>query len=274
MVRAEHWDGLWGGGLLGDHQSGITERGRRARRDVGGQFCLPPTLASHGWGWRAECAHESPPHSFAIRKAGLPRDGLDGMPTVFQHQPGGLETKFLDGLCRRLAGLGSKRSCELAGGQMGRLRPLFYRKLSVEIFPRGCESGLNSVGLRLKLEKSRELRLSAGTPMMDHHFLRNRPSEFRTDIPFDHCKDEIHRRGHTRRCPYRTVDDEYPIFLHLHLRITSLKFARVVPVRRHPFSVEKTRFGQREVADASRGHPAGYLGTLPQVHQQSLRRTK
>jgi hypothetical protein len=30
------------------------------------------------------------------------------------------------------------------------------------------------------------LRLSAGTPMIDHHFLRNRASEFRTDIPFDH----------------------------------------------------------------------------------------
>ncbi len=194
-MRAEYWDVLQGGWLLGDHQIGITERGQRARRDVAGQLRVPPNLSSHRLGWQAEYAHECPPHSFAIRKAGLPRDGLDGMPTVFQHQPGGLETKFLDGLCRRLTGLGRKRSCELAGAQMGRLRQLFYGKLSVEIFPRECESGLNSVGLRLKLEKSRELRLSAGTPMMDHHFLRNRPSEFRTDIPFDHCKDEIHRRG-------------------------------------------------------------------------------
>jgi hypothetical protein len=152
-VRAEHWDMLQGGWLLGDHQICITERGQRARRDVAGRLRVPPNLSSHRLGWQAEYAHECPPHSFAIRKAGLPRDGLDRMPTVFQHQPGGLETKFLDGLCRRLAGLGRKRSSKLAGAQMGRLRQLFHGKLGMEIFPRECESGLNSVGLRLDLEK-------------------------------------------------------------------------------------------------------------------------
>ena len=88
------------------------------------------------------------------------------MTAIFQHQPGGLETKVLDGFCRQLAGLGRKRSSKLAGAQMGRLRELFHGKPRVEIFPRECESGLNSVGLRLKLEKGRELRLSAGTPMI------------------------------------------------------------------------------------------------------------
>jgi hypothetical protein len=38
--------------------------------------------------------------------------------------------------------------------------------------------------------------LSAGTAMMDHQRLRNRPSEFRTDIPFDHRQYKIHRRDH------------------------------------------------------------------------------
>jgi len=138
-------------------------------------------------GWQAEYAHECPPHSFAIRKAGLPRDDLDGMPAVFQHQPGGLETEFFDGFCRRLASLGRERASELAGAQMGHLREFFHRKLGVEIFARECESGLNSVGLRLELEEGRELRLSAGTPMMDHHLLRNCSSDLRTDIAFDHC---------------------------------------------------------------------------------------
>src|SRR5712671_8121005 len=82
IVRAEYWDVLQGGWLLGDHQIGITERGQRARRDVAGQLRVPPNLSSHRLGWQAEDAHECPPHSFAIRKAGLPRDGLDGMPTV------------------------------------------------------------------------------------------------------------------------------------------------------------------------------------------------
>jgi len=126
-----------------------------------GQLRVPPNLSSHRLRWQAVYAHECPPHSFAIRKARLPRDGLDSMPAIFQHQPGGLETKFLDGFCRRLAGLGRKRACELAGAQMGRLRELFNG-----IFARECQSGLNSVGLRLKLKKGRELRLSAGTPMI------------------------------------------------------------------------------------------------------------
>jgi len=72
-VRAEHWDVLQGGGLLGDHQIGITERGQRARRDVASQLRVPPNLSSHRLGWQAEYAHECPPHSFAIRKAGLKR---------------------------------------------------------------------------------------------------------------------------------------------------------------------------------------------------------
>jgi len=180
----------------------------------------PSNLSPHRLGWLAEYAHECPPHSFSIREAGLPCDDLEGMTAIFQHQAGSLETKVLDGFCRQLAGLGSKRSSKLAGAQMGRLRKLFHGKLGMEIFPREGESSLNSVGLRLKLEKGRELRLSAATLMMDHHFLCDRPSEFRTDIPFDHRKYKIDRRGHSRRCPYRAVDDEYPIFLHLYLWIT------------------------------------------------------
>jgi phosphoglycerate dehydrogenase-like enzyme len=118
---------LQGGRLLGDHQIGITERGQRARRDVAGQLRVPPNLSSHRLRWQAVYAHECPPHSFAIRKARLPRDGLDSMPAVFQHQPGDLETKFLDGFCRRLAGLGRKRACELAGAQMGLRRDVIER---------------------------------------------------------------------------------------------------------------------------------------------------
>src|ERR1700746_1120070 len=110
--------------------------------------------------------------------------------------------------------------------------------------------------------------------MMDHYFFRDGQSELRTDIPLDHRKYKIDRRGHACRCPYRAVDDEYPIFLHLYLWITSLKFARVVPMRRHPFSIEKTCFGECERTDAGRGHPTGYLWSLPQVHQQPLRRSE
>ena len=118
---------MQGGGLLTDHKIGITERGQRARRNVAPQLRVLPSLSSHCLRWQAEHSHECPPHSFAIRKARLPRDDLDGMAAVFQHQPGGLETEFFNSLCRRLASLGRERASELAGAQMGRLRELFHR---------------------------------------------------------------------------------------------------------------------------------------------------
>src|SRR5260221_12184980 len=128
---------------------GIRARGQEAAGDVGSQLRVLPNLSSHRLRWQAEYTHECPPHSFAIRKARLPRDGLDGMPAVFQHQPGGLETKFLDGFCRRLARFGRERAGKLAGAQMGPLRELFHGKPRVEIFPGEWQSGLNSVGLLL-----------------------------------------------------------------------------------------------------------------------------
>jgi hypothetical protein len=67
--------------------------------------------------------------------------------------------------------------------------------------------------------------LSTGMAMMDHYFLCTRPSEFRTDIPFDHRQYKIHRRGHAghgaRRSPSegcypteggRRAADRFPVF--------------------------------------------------------------
>jgi hypothetical protein len=205
---------LQGGRLPGNYQIGITERGQRARRDIAGDFRVSPHLAAHRLRRVAEYAHERPPHSFTIRKPRLLRDGLDGMPAVLQQQFCRLEAEFLDSLRGRLARFGPECTRELAGAQMRRFRECFNSKIGVEISPRKRESGLNSVGFRLELEKGRELRLSASTTMMDHHLLRNRPSEFRTGIHFDHRKYQIHRRDHTRRRPYRAVDDEYSVFLY------------------------------------------------------------
>src|ERR1700726_675956 len=63
------------------HKIGIMKRGQRAQRKFAPQLRIPPSLSSHRLGWQAEYAHECPPHSFAIRKARLPRDGLDRMST-------------------------------------------------------------------------------------------------------------------------------------------------------------------------------------------------
>ena len=84
-----------------------------------------------------------------------------------------------------------ERTRELTSAQMRRLREVFNRKIGVEISPCKGEGGLNSVGFRLELEQGRELRLSASTPMMDHRLLRDRPSDIRANIPFEHGKNEV-----------------------------------------------------------------------------------
>jgi hypothetical protein len=107
---------------------GISERGQRIGRNVAVWL---PNPSSHRLRRPPKCAHECPSHSFAICKARVPRDGFDRMPAVLQHQPSGLKTKFLDGLCRRLAGLGRKSARKLARTQTGYVRKFFNRKLSV-----------------------------------------------------------------------------------------------------------------------------------------------
>jgi hypothetical protein len=91
---------LKGGRFLDGHEIGIKERRKRARRNIAGKLRVLPNLTADRLRRQSECTYECPPHSFAIRKAREPRDRLDGMPAVFQHQPGGLETELLDGLCR------------------------------------------------------------------------------------------------------------------------------------------------------------------------------
>src|ERR1700686_3291757 len=41
-------------------------------------------------------------------------------------------------------------------------------------------------------------------------------------------------------------------------------------MRCYPFAIENTRLGQREGADASRGHSTADFGSFPQERQQSL----
>jgi hypothetical protein len=63
----------------------------------------------------SEGTQEGAVHSVAIGKTRLPGDDVDWMAVLFHHQPGGLDAQVLDGLGRRLAGLGAERTLNWRG---------------------------------------------------------------------------------------------------------------------------------------------------------------
>src|SRR5258707_4533725 len=64
--------------------------------------------------WRlSKGAQEGAAHAVAIGKTRLPGDDVDRMAALHHHQAGGLDTKVLDRLGWRLAGLGAERTAEL-----------------------------------------------------------------------------------------------------------------------------------------------------------------
>src|SRR6266404_7498336 len=53
---------------------------------------------------------EGPAHTLSIREPGLARDRIDGMPTLFEHQPRGIEATMFRRLGGRLAGFRPERA--------------------------------------------------------------------------------------------------------------------------------------------------------------------
>ena len=75
----------------------------------------------------AEGPQERTTHAFAVHETCFLRHDIDRVPSLFDHEPGGLQPEPLHGFCRRLAGLAQKGAAELAGaevGDCGERRPL------------------------------------------------------------------------------------------------------------------------------------------------------
>jgi len=97
-------------------------------------------------------------------------------------------------------------------GSEGRIRQAFLGKLMWRFFL-AKRGGLNSVGLRSSWRRA-ETAIVRPAREDGSHFLRNRPSEFRT-ISLRPLKDEIMSAVYRRFVNTETSMDEYPIFLHL-----------------------------------------------------------
>ena len=153
------------------------------------------------------------------------------MATLLHHQARGFETQVLDRLGRRLAGLGVERAAELARTEMGGFGKFADRQFRGEIALRIGQRTLDTVRFGLQLQQRGELRLPAGTPVIDHKLLRHGAGDVRTMILLDHGKRQIDARGRSGRGPHGTIHDEDAVFLHLHVWKPRLQITRVVPMR-------------------------------------------
>jgi len=135
-------------------------------------------------------------HSVAISESCLLGDNVNRVVGVFHQRTSPLQAEVLDGLRRRLAGFGLKSAAKLAWRKMRDLGKVIDVQPTGKIAPRICEHGLNSIRLRLQLEKGRELRLPAGAAMVQDEPARNRPRRFEAKILFDQREGEINTGRH------------------------------------------------------------------------------
>jgi len=101
-----------------------------------------------------EGTKERPPHTLPVGKPCLPRNHLDGMDGLFEHQPRRLETMILDGFRGGLTRLRAKGATELPWAQTSRLRELLDGQ-------RGSEIALGVIKDRLDSDSSLVARLIA-----------------------------------------------------------------------------------------------------------------
>jgi hypothetical protein len=81
----------------------------------GSRHRLPSSVPAQYLRWHAEGPEERATHAFAVHETCFLRHDIDRVPSLFDHEPSGLQPKSLHGFCWRLAGLAQKGAAELAG---------------------------------------------------------------------------------------------------------------------------------------------------------------
>jgi len=117
--------------------------------------------------WRlSECPDERTPHSLAISKTVLAGNLLGGEAASLHHQPCRFHAQPFDCLCGWLARFLSEQSAELPRAQKGGVRQRINRQRSAQMFFCVSERGLDAIGLRVQIQQWWELRLAAGTTVI------------------------------------------------------------------------------------------------------------
>ena len=217
-----------------------------SQQQSGNCHCLASSVSAQGLRGYAEGPQECPTHAFAVRKSRLLRHDVNGMPPLLYHKPGSFQSKSLDGLGRRLAGLGQKGAAELTGAKVGHRCKLVDRERVPEILTDVCQNQLDAVGFRRHVEEGGMRHLPAQSTRGHNQKPGDHFSGLGTEIVVDQSQNEIEARGHAGRGPDRTIIDEDPVLFDPDIWKANPEVGRMCPMHRCASTVQKA--GVKRVA--------------------------
>src|SRR5580704_7163675 len=103
------------------------------------------------------------------------------------------------------------------------LGKILYAQPTGKMAPSIGKYGLNTVGFRFEFEEGGELRLTAGTTMVEHKLACDNARRFEAEVLLDQRKREVDAGSHAGRSPHRSVSDEDSVFFDPHIGIAGPK---------------------------------------------------
>src|SRR4029077_15594454 len=139
------------------------------------------------------------------------------------------------------------------------------------MFFRVSERGLDAIGFRVQIQQRRELRLPAGTTVIDNQYFGDHTGEVGAKIVRQQSQRKIHSRAHAGRCPYWSVDDEDAVFVDRDLGVAALHFFSVIPMSGCSSTVEQSCLCKDERAGADRRYQTTSMKSGSKIVQQLVR---
>jgi hypothetical protein len=193
---------------------------------------------------------------FGVAEAGLQRHVIHLQRLAVQQGAGGLDAQALDGLGRGGPAGGGEGAGEVAGAHVRPAGQLFDVQGLAEVLAGPGQQAVEA-GARVQLQKRRELRLAAGSAVVDDQLLGGLAGDVLAEVGGDHRQGQVDPGGDPGAGPDLAVADIDAVRLQPHLRIAPPEVGGAVPVGGGPATVQKSGLGQHIGAGTDAADPPG-----------------
>src|SRR6516164_6790538 len=205
----------------------------------------------------AEGAQEGATHPFGVAKAGMNSDRLDWLGTALDPFACGLQAQAFDRLGGGRAGFGHEGSGEMALAHRRVVRQPLDRKPLTQPLARPPQYRGKPTGGAIGLEQRRELRLPAGSPVVDHKLLCHPFGDWLAEIIGDQRKCQVDAGRDPGRGPDLAVPGEDAVGLDVDQRIGAGQYGCTTPMSGGTATVEQSGRCENEGPRAHAGDPPG-----------------
>ena len=126
-------------------------------------------------------------HSFAVQKTCFPRDHVNRVSLLFHHEPGSLQAKLFNSLCRRLTGFGQKGAAELTRAKACDGCQILDGEIIPEVLADVDKNRLDAIRFWHQVKKYGMLVLPPHPALVDDKKSRHQLRRFGTQVSIDHC---------------------------------------------------------------------------------------